>query len=231
MINPFVDNALFETLLDLEGDLMLPLAFLILFIIIFLGYALMTYLKLRNKVGKVDEALADLGKLDPVWSKERLLSFINLYTTDLMRAWSSKDRDKLREMVSDDLYSAREKVLDTLDEVRQSNVIEDFRIREVLFVDVQDFTNDEFDRFTARIKYVAINYTKNWRDRWEEPKWDDDADPNPGMTSKEYTEFWTFLRSGDSWKLHRMEKEWKEGNFVATDPLLEDEKYGDVKAK
>ena len=115
--------------------------------------------------------------------------------------------------------------MNKLDDVGQVNVIEDLNVKEILLVDVQDFTNDEFDRFSARVRYSAVNFTKNFRDKWEEPKWGEDVDPNPEMESKEYTEFWTFVRSGDTWKLNRIEKEWKEWNYINSDPVLEDEKY------
>ena len=211
---------------SIDSGQLLPIAILILFVLIFLIYALMTHFKLRRKVGKVDDALEELARNDPVWNKERLLGFVDGHTRGLMRAWSAKDRETLKVLLSTDLYLNREQVLEKLDSVKQTNVIDSVEIKEVLFVDVQDFTNDEFDRFTIRLEYDAVNYTKDHRGNWAEPAWGGaDIDANPEMKSRTYIEFWTYLRTGDSWKLHQMEKEWKEGNYTDSEPILEDEKY------
>lgn len=210
---------------SLDEAQLLPIAILVLFILIFLTYALMTHFRLKRKVGKVDAALEGLAKNDPVWSKERLLAFTDRSFHELMDAWSKKDRDLLADLLSNDLNLARGKILDELENVGQINVIDSVVIKEILFVDVQDFTNDEFDRFTVRLQYEAVNFTKNFRGNWEEPKWGENLDANPEMESRKYVEFWTYVRHGDSWKLHRMEKEWKEGNYLEKEPILEDEKY------
>ncbi len=224
---PALNKHIFSTLVNIDESLIFPLALLIFFIMVFLTFALITHLKLKKKVGKVEEALKDISKGDPIWKKEQLTTFVEFFIKELMKAWSAKDRIGLKGLLSGDQYAVREKKLDKLDEVGQVNVIDDVKIKDILLVDVQDFTNDEFDRFSAKVCYEAVNFTKNFRDKWEEPKWGEDVDPNPEMEPKEYTEFWTFTRSGDTWKLNRIDKEWKEWNYINTDPVLEDEKYGD----
>jgi hypothetical protein len=218
----------FATFLEYDDSILLPLVILILFLIVFVSYALWTHIRLRRKVGKVEEALKRLEKKDPIWRKEQLETFVEFFMKELLKAWSGKDREKLKGLISTDLYPTRERILDKMDEVGQFNVVDVLKVHEILLVDIKDFTNDEFDRFTARIRYDAVNFTKNYRDKWEEPKWGEDVDSNPDKESKEYIEFWTFVRRGETWKLHRLEKEWKEGDYASSDPVLEDEKYEDI---
>jgi len=220
-----MNDSVFSTIQSINQNFLLPLILLILFIIIFISVALYRYFKLKRKVHQVDHALRILEKNDPIWRKEHLITFIEFFMKEVMGAWSAKDRGKLGTLLSGNLYEIREKMLEKLDEVGQFNVIDDIQLDEIILVDVKDFTDDELDRFTARIRYDAVNFTKNYRDKWEAPRWGKDVDPNPDMESKEYIEFWTFLRHGKSWKLAKLEKEWKEGDYTDSEPVLKDEKY------
>ncbi|MCK4613629.1 MAG: TIM44-like domain-containing protein [Thermoplasmata archaeon] len=181
--------------------------------------------KLKRKLDQVDKALQIIGKNDPIWRKNYLLIIARHAFRKIQRAWSEKDRGALRALLTKDLCIKWEALLDKMDEVGQRNIVDRITIEEVLMIDVKDFTNDDLDRFTARIKASAVRYTVDTKNEWEEPKWDDDADPNPGMESKEFIEFWTFQRHGDSWRLTNVEKEWKEGDYTDTGPVLKDEKY------
>jgi len=208
-----------------EEEYILPIILIVLFLAIFISISLHRFFKLRRKITKVEGALDELEKNDPLWTKKHLEAFVEIYTTDLMKAWSTKDREQLRTLLSEGLYMRRVEMIDRMDAVKQVNVIDDLRVQDIQFVDVKDYTDDSLDRFTARIRYNAVNFTMNYRDKWEEPEWGEDIDSNPEMESREYIEFWTFLRHDATWKLARVEKEWKEGNYTDTEPVLKDEKY------
>jgi predicted lipid-binding transport protein (Tim44 family) len=214
----------FDIVADYQ-DFLLPIALLILFLVFFVSFALYVQFKLKKKAGQVDRALKVLEKNDPIWRKEKLITYIDHYIEDVTTSWSDKDRVKLKDLLTENFYEIRSKKLDKMDEVGQRNVIDNIQIQDILLVDVQDYTDDELDRFTARIKYLAVNFTKNFKDQWEEPRWDEDVDPNPEMEAQDYIEFWTFLRQGKGWKLAKIEKEWKEGDYTDRDPVLKDEKY------
>ena len=197
----------------------------ILFLTLFLIITIIYYLKLQRKVALVKEALRYIERYDPFWRKEYLYSTVKKAFFEVLKAWSNIDKAALRSRLTPELYSRWEKRMNRMEEVRQREVIWDIELKRIMFIDIQDYTDDSLDRFTARIRYRAVRYTVNYEGEWMKPAWEENIDPNPGMEQKEYIEFWTFARSESDWKVAAVEQEWKEGDYLNSEPVLLDKKY------
>lgn len=90
-----------------------------------------------------------------------------------------------------------------------------------------DHTDDEEDRFTARITASAVDYTiDEGTGTWAFPRWKPEADPNRSMQRSIFTEFWTFQWKGKGCKLIRIDQKGAGSRYSGMKNVLQDEKYG-----
>ena len=211
--------------LNPQGGYWLTAILGLLFLTIFLLIIIIYYHRLHRKVALVGKALDFIEKHDPVWRKEHLQKTVKSTFLEVLGAWDKGNREALRKYLTPELYSQWTGLLDRMREKGQREVIGGIEIRGIMLIDIKDYTDDTLDRFTARIHYRAAKYTVNENGEWVEPEWAENLDPNPGKEQKEFIEFWTFQRSGKDWKLTAVEQEWKEGNYMDSEPVLADEKY------
>lgn len=210
------------------GDYWLTLILLILFGLIFLIFTLHTRRMLEKKVNVVNEVLDILEKNDPIWRKKNLTKIVESGCIEVQNARSTMNINILKKHLTDDLLKKWTEDFQKMKKVGQVYVIDPFRIDQILLVDIKDFTDDDLDRFTARIKGSSVRYTKNSETgKWEVPKWDEHVFSNQEMEPEDFIEFWTFRRLGDTWLLEKIETEWREGDYTESDPVLSDEKYQD----
>ncbi len=216
-----------NNLMDI-GDYWLTLVLLILFGLIFLIFTLHTRRLLEQKVNVVNQALDVLERNDPIWRKKHLMQTVETRCTEIQYARSTMNRTILKKLLTDELFTAWGKQFDRMVQSGQVYVIDPIRIDQVLLVDIKDFTDDDLDRFTARIKGSSVRYTKNGETgKWEEPRWDEHVFSNQEMEPEDFIEFWTFQRQRNIWLLEKIETEWREGDYTESHPVLADEKYQD----
>ena len=90
-----------------------------------------------------------------------------------------------------------------------------------------DHTDDEEDRFTARITASAVDYTiDEGTGKWAFPRWKPEVDPNRSMQRSTFTEFWTFQWKGKGCKLIRIDQKGAGSRYSGMKNVLQDEKYG-----
>ena len=206
-----------------ESDICVLLMFIV-------GFSLFGILWLwrRHKIETVGKILQRLEKDEPWWNRERLIGFTGKAFTDIKTAWSEKERTKLERMLDGNLYAEWSAVLDTMDDLGQRNVTRDMEIGKIDIVDLQDYTNEERDRFTAEISATTTDYTVDGDGEWVDPGWSETAHENPFMEPAPVTELWTFIFHQGEWKLMKVEQASAEMKYVVHRPVLEDEKHGNA---
>ena len=144
----------------------------------------------------------------------------------LQEAWTHKDREIMQGMLTPDIYMKWKEMQDNMESLGQRNVVKDVIIEDVEILDIQDYTDDEKDRFTARISASAIDFTVNAKTgKWTYPRWKSDVDSNPSKGRKSFTELWTFQWKGEGCKLIKIDQEAGESKYIYSENVLEDGKY------
>jgi len=179
----------------------------------------------RKKVEQVNRALLKIERYDPHWNQEYLMEFVEWAFIVIQDAWSRKDRKKLRELLMDGVYRKWKPMLDRMDRYGQRNIMKHLRVRKIQIIDVKDYTDDQQDRFTVRIRATAVDYTIDRNGKWTVPKWKPGLDPNRLKLTKTLVELWTFQRDGEEWKLGKVDQTGSELNYTKPDPVLKDRKY------
>lgn len=190
-------------------------------------YIYYMYLKREKKLRGVEETLDSLKGFDPIWDKEKIIAFTKEEFTGIMNAWSNKDREFLRTHLTTELYDAWIVLIDTMDEIGQKNLLKDLTVEEIILVDVEDYTDDAQDHYTASIIGSAKDYTVDPEGNWVQPGWGD-AEPNPQKVLIHFARLWTFFRSGDSWKLSKVDHGSEEWSYIKSRIIRSDEKYGEL---
>ncbi len=179
----------------------------------------------KLKQSQIEQALEVLGQKDPAWRREKLHQFATNLFLMFQQAWSNKDRETLQMLMTVKLYNEWKVMLDKMDRHRQRNVMEEVEVIDLEIVDLADYTDDEMDTFTARIKASAVDYTVDERGRIVTPEWKDNQTANTTKSSESFTEYWTFIRVTDTWILKSVDQSYSERRFIKRPPVLKDQKY------
>lgn len=188
-------------------------------------YIYYMYLKREKKLRGVDETLDTLKHFDPIWDKEKIILFTKEEFKGIMNAWSNKDREFLKTHLTPELYKEWMIMVGKMDELGQTNLLNNLSVEEVILVDVEDFTDDTQDHYTASIIGSAKDHTVDADGNWVRPGWSKDAEPNPRMEVQYFARLWTFYRSGDSWKLSKVDHGSAEWSYIKSKIIRSDKKY------
>lgn len=158
--------------------------------------------------------------------EEKLMEFTKDTFLQLQDAWSNKDREIMQGMLTPSIWTDWKKMMDAMDKFHQRNLIKDVLIHEILLVDIRDYTDDEEDRFTAKITASAVDYSiDEVSGKWASPRWKNNVDPNITMQRSTFTEFWTFQWKGKGCKLIQIDQDGFGSRYSGVANVLKDEKY------
>ena len=204
-----------------EGDVIIALVALM-----GLGayYLYQLYLRMQ-KIWLVNSALKILERQDPIWRKQKLIRFVKNLFILFQRAWSNKDRDTLKMLMTESLFGEWAELLDKMDEMGQRNVLQGLRVASVNIIDVRDYKNDDLDTFSAEISAIAVDYTVDNKGQWTIPKWKKNLDSNMLRLPKPFIEVWNFIRSENTWILKHVDQATQRSRSVGRNILIDGQKF------
>lgn len=155
-----------------------------------LPIALLMYLyrkaRISSKATKVSDILRKIAVREPQWNETNIINFTEKTFKKVQMAWSNQNLDNLKEVLHPDLYEVWER--DIQEQINQGkrNVISSISISDVLIINVQNYLEDEKDKFTVLIsarcsdkmyrgeKLLEENsqaFEELWTFEWENGKW------------------------------------------------------------
>ncbi len=110
----------------------------------------------KNKKAKENIELSQ--ELDPLWNYDEMTNFTSDVFMRMQHAWSERDMDLVKDIVTERLYLDFKKQLDWMKVKREQNLLEDIELKKVEIIGDEDYLDNELDRFTVYIKGKMIDY-------------------------------------------------------------------------
>lgn len=153
------------------------------------------YVKKRNKKAKI--LIDESHENDPLWDYDKMIAFSNDVFYRMQNAWTERDMDLVKDIVTENLYLDYKKKLDWMKVTHSKNMIEDINIRTVKIVGDQDYGPNEFDSFTVYIKGKLVDYLIS----------DKTAHIYENSRKKRtfFSDLYYFVRHEDHWLLDRID--------------------------
>jgi len=138
----------------------------------------------RVDAGAVSEALEELRKRDPLFSRQHFEDTVSTAFIKIQEAWSKRQMDIARPFITPSLLTRFQAQIDELKRMGRTNHVEQATIGSVDMVEADH--DGGMDYVTARVVAAAADYTTE----------DKTGQIVAGTKSiRQFTEYWTFMRS------------------------------------
>lgn len=164
--------------------------------------------RLRKKEQRVSEILKEMAKIEPQWAEEKLLAIAHEKFVFLQTVWGKQDLETLKQNLCPALYADWETQIKAQQARDETNILSGLSIISFKIIDVQNHLNDQLDTFTVRFEAFANDQTFRGEKLIKEDR-------------SSFTEFWTFSRDTDQWKLKEITQESGWSRFVRSGTLFE----------
>jgi hypothetical protein len=151
--------------------------------------------KLQKRSKKADALLKSAHEADSIWNKEQLLNFANDAFLRYQRDWSSFNMEQIQHYTTNKFAQKNSLLLRALQELGRVNTMTDVVISNALIIEVVDEPGVDQDSFT--VAYEASAEDALVQAASGEILFSD---------TSTFTEYWTFVRSDNSWLIDRIEQ-------------------------
>lgn len=155
---------------------------------------------LRRKVERAEKKFESLGKPGDDSPRRSMEAMARKHYSDTMKAWSSMEKERLKELLENDLFERWEEDINKLKRDGQRNIVKGITIHKVLFLNLK-IEEDDPTQCVVRFDATTTDYTVDERMKWVKPTWAKGIDPNPQMRPARFYEFWTFRLIDGKWKV------------------------------
>ncbi len=150
-------------------------------------YGLFT--KLRQSTAVKNE-LQQAAAEDPIWNEAQLIDFTEAAFKRYQADWGTFNTSAIQQYTTPEYYQHTALLLRVLQSMGRADSMEDIHISAVEVIAMDDEPGSDHDSFTAGI-------TARAKDRLFETQ----GDKTLYVDYNEFTEFWQFVRSGNTWLL------------------------------
>ncbi len=177
---------------------------LIIAVVLFLVF---TVWKQRKE--QLAEAKADITKaasFDSVWNTDALRARITEVFTRFQNDWSNLDPSRMQEYLMPEFYNKMVLELGTLDALHRKNLVQNPVIKDIEFLVAQDSEDNTKDHVYVEITASAHDVLL-----------DTETNKELFVDDSTFTEYWTFNRDGDVWKLGKISQETEDADYWEKD--------------
>lgn len=158
-----------------------------------IGYFIYKQKKYEYREAKIEKLMAQSAKNDVFWDVKLLKQTVYDAFVKIQDAWEARDIEIAREFITNRLYLKYKEVLEEMTLAGNRNVIPFYAVRELHFVEIEDFKDDNHDKFTA-VLYGSINdYLLNEQTNA--------ILENPNKQMYPFSDSYHFVRVEDKWLL------------------------------
>jgi predicted lipid-binding transport protein (Tim44 family) len=155
------------------------------------------FINQKNKKAKKEIALSE--QEDSFWNYDGMILHTQNTFIKMQEAWSERDMDLVKDIVTENLYTKFKKDLDWMKMKREQNLMEDIDIKKIKIIGDEDYLNNELDRFTAYISGKMVDYKIS--DKTQEIIF------NKSKDSNSFSDLYYFIRHENRWLLDRIDNQ------------------------
>jgi predicted lipid-binding transport protein (Tim44 family) len=180
---------------------------------IFIAYAWYVNKRIRDKSLKASALIAKLAVRDPEWSEAHLATVVKNAFFAIQKAWCDQDMAALKNLLTPELCAAWSREIEKLHSQGRRNVLDRLTFDSARIDEVENYRDDEKDRFTVCIDAHAADYTVDSSGRIvESNSFSEQKRQKLEPSFEHFREFWTFRRHDRKrWLLERVDEsgDWK----------------------
>lgn len=169
--------------------------------------------RISSKASKVSDALRKIAVREPQWNQDSIIDFSEKTFKKVQKAWSEQDLESLKELLHPHLYMLWERDIQDQISEGERNLISSVKITDILIINVQNYLEDEKDKFTVLITASCIDKIYRGKKLVEDH-------------SSPFEELWTFEWENGKWKLYSVDQFDAWGKFVNRKIINEARKIG-----
>ncbi|EKE25820.1 MAG: hypothetical protein ACD_5C00027G0001, partial [uncultured bacterium] len=162
----------------------------LLYLIVFLIITSILWYKRRKKIEAAKAVIEAAAIADDVWQADLIKKHVRDTFLRFQQDWSNFNTDSMRSYLSDSYFRRMVLELNVLQDEGRRNLMENVSCSGVAILEATDHQDDSNDKFVAEVKGTA-----------KDSLLDERNNKMLYMDTSSFTEYWTFIRSGDDWKL------------------------------
>ena len=143
-----------------------------------------------KRIKKTEVAISESAKVDPAWDKPRLLQMVNQIFMTYQNDWSKQNIENMKTYLTPRYWQHNYLMLAALKLRDRVNRVEDPEIIDCHPYDMQDSIGQDGDRVAFYIQAGTHDVL-----------FDNFAQKELFVDDKQFTEYWHFVRSGNTWLL------------------------------
>lgn len=160
------------------------------------------HLQRKKRIKKAEADIAQAAKSDTVWEQTELRARVEHVFMRFQTDWSNLEPAKMQEYLTPPMYEKIVLELGTLKALHRKNTMATVVLQDIHFMSAVDVAHPNDDRFTAEITASAHDVLLDTQTNIE--LYSDDS---------VFTEYWTFRRSDNIWKLENIGQETEDSEF------------------
>lgn len=164
-------------------------AFIAFIFLVFFGNRIVK----RNRKIRINNLLSSSEKEDELWNREELMKFIDSAFRDMQNAWTNRDMDLVKGLVTSDFLNQSQELLNGQISSGFYDFIDEIDVQKIEIIGIADHKEDAKDKFVAYIigkKVDVVLY--------------DDEVKNANYPKRKFQDLYHFVRQGRSWKLNNI---------------------------
>ncbi|NVO04377.1 MAG: TIM44-like domain-containing protein [Bacteroidetes bacterium] len=159
--------------------------------------------------------LHKIAGADPMWNFEDMKLYARQTFYKIQDAWENRDIDRVKDIVTPELYDKYKIMLDDMKARGEKNIIGNMNITNTSLIGCQDYKDDSMDRYVTYIKGTILDYTIL------EPS--NEIIKNPNKTEENFSDTYHFVRNGNVWLLEDIDNSVSLWDIISTKNYKEKE--------
>ncbi len=145
--------------------------------------------KLHKKASKAKATITQAAGTDAVWNETQLMAYAQQTFMQYQYDWSAFNLDSMQRYLSPRYAQHSNLLMSALKELGRSNIMANVQIKQSLIIDAHDDINNDQDSFDVAFEASALDQLV------------DQTGAVIFKDTKPFTEYWHFIRSGNTWLL------------------------------
>jgi hypothetical protein len=166
------------------------------------------FTKLRKRFKKTDEAIAKAATTDQIWNEEQMKPFVKTTFINFQNDWSKMDSAKFINYMTPEYAQKNSYFIEVLRGLGRQNAVLNAKVVNCETLEISDQTDNTKDTFTMLVEGQANDVLLTINERKQ-----------LFTETKNFYEYWKFVRSGNSWLLYDIEQH--TANIAKKDSTIE----------
>jgi hypothetical protein len=129
-------------------------------------------------------------KSDASWNNEKLIARVGEVFTRFQNDWSNLNAENMRDYLSENYFKRMVLEMNVLKNEGRRNIMENVQLKSAVILEAVDELDNSKDKFVAEVDGKAKDIL-----------FDTVLNKNLYVDNDPFTEYWTFVREGENWKL------------------------------